>query len=992
MPPVHPIELAAITASNLASDLLQPAAIEASNPVQVSAWCTPDRVSLGEAQQASYTSVEPGWRWGPVWSTAWFRLKGCLPSGQGTPAVQFSSGTEALLYLPDGRSWQGLDMYRDLVRLPGDCNGELDLHIEAACNRPLGATLFWWDPPEDHARWNESLPGRFERANLVRLHEPTWQLAVTIDFAVRLLRALPRTSVEAQCIVDALRSTSRMVDDADPRSTSAAALEALQEALKGRAQQSDVIAVGHAHIDTAWLWPIAETRRKIRRSWATALRLMDRYDDFHFTASQAQQYAWLEEDDPDLFQDIAARVREGRWEANGAMWVEPDCQVPSGESLVRQFLLGTAWWQSRFADAAPQSVLYLPDTFGFPASLPQLVVQAGLERFITNKICWNEVTAFPHVDFNWQGIDGTRIATHFTPGHTYNAALEPRDLLGAQANAMADGPGRTSSWLQPFGYGDGGGGPTDDMVERARLCAACDGLPAVRMGRLDQFVRGVSTEARAIWDGELYLELHRGTFTTHGWLKRQHLAAEEGLRLAEVLSNTNAVDRVQTRRALEPAWQRLLLQQFHDILPGSSITAVYDDVRRDLAAVQAEVMARIDGCLAPGDEAFNPASTEREGVVMTSLGPRWHDAAPPLSSVPMQAELPDRIEPVGVDGRTLDNGLLRCRIGDDGAVHDLQSTDMTCPLQGPLSRLCLYRDRPRRWEAWDIDREYAQQPIELPPPASIEVIESNAMQAIIEVKRDIGHGSAAVQRYVLRAGSPLLEVELEIDWAESQRLLRCSFQTDIRASDARFGIQFGHIRRAAHRNTPFDEARFEVPGHRWMDFSEPGRGLAVLDRGIYGKSACHGELGLSLLRAPTFPDPEADRGTHLLHWAMLPHGGDPLAGGVVAAAEVFAGRNMVTGVQHVDAPFALSVSRPAAVELAACKGAQDDAGRIIRLVEMHGAHGSATMQWPAPVVVTACDLHEQPTELPGLDHNGTLTKVPLRPFGVCTLRVEDDSA
>jgi alpha-mannosidase len=992
MPPVHPIELAAISASNLAFDLLHPAAIEASNPMRAGAWCTGDRVTLDEARQAVFTPVQPGWRWGPVWSTAWFQLEGRLPEGDGTPAVQFSSGTEALLYLQDGRSWHGLDMHRDLVRLPAQSVGDVALHVEAACNRPLGATLFWWDPPEDHARWKEAMPGRFERANLVRLHEPTWLLAVTVDFAVRLLRKLPSTSIEAQRIVDALGRTARMVDDANVRSTSQAALDALQAALKGTPQPFDVIAVGHAHIDTAWLWPIAETRRKIRRTWATALRLMDRYDDFHFTASQAQQYAWLESDDPELFQAIAARVKEGRWEANGAMWVEPDCQIPSGESLVRQFLLGTAWWKRQFGEAARQTVLYLPDTFGFPASLPQLVVQAGLERFITNKICWNEVTVFPFVDFDWRGIDGTTVAAHFTPGHTYNAAMEPADLIGAQTNAMARGPGRTSSWLQPFGYGDGGGGPTDEMVERARLSAQCAGLPAVAMGRLDQLRRGEVTGDRAIWDGELYLEMHRGIFTTHGWLKRQHLAAEEGLRLAEVLSSTNALDRVETRRALEPAWQRLLLQQFHDILPGSSITAVYDDVRRDLAAVQAEVMSRIDGCLAPGEEAFNPASTTREGVVMTSHGLRWHDAAPPLSSVPMQADLPDRIEPVRVEGRVLDNGLLRCRIGDDGAVYELQSSNATRSIPGPLSRLCLYRDRPRRWEAWDIDREYADNPIELPGPSSIEVVEANAMQAIIEVKRDIGIASAAVQRYVLRAGSPLLEVELEIDWAESQRLLRCSFQTDIRASDARFGIQFGHIRRSAHRNTPFDEARFEVPGHRWMDLCEPGRGLAVLDRAIYGKSACHGELGLSLLRAPNFPDPEADRGTHLLHWALLPHGGDPLAGGVVAGAEVFAGREMVTGVQHVEAPFVLDVSQPAAIELAACKGAEDDRGRIIRMVEMHGAHGTATMRWPSPVRVSACDLHEQPMHLEGLEHDGTFTSVPLRPFGVITLRIEDLTA
>ena len=458
MPPVEPIEFAAINAEHLATELLGPAIFAASTPAQVTAWQSADRVDFDTALGMPHEPVQPGWRWGPVWSTAWFKVQGNMPEGEGTPAVQFSSGTEALLYLQDGRSWHGLDMYRDVARLPEDSAGEITVHVEAACNRPLGATLFWWDPAEDHARWAEDAPGRLGEVCLVRVHEPTWRLKVALDFGARLLRALDAASPQARHVADALARVSTMIDDVDVRGTTPEALGFLEDAFKGHAQSTQVTGIGHAHIDTAWLWPIAETRRKVRRSWATALRLMDRYDDFHFTASQTQQYAWLEEDDPALLAAIGERVKEGRWEANGAMWIEPDCQIPSGESLVRQFVHGTAWWKGRFGEAAPQSVLYLPDTFGFPASLPQLVELAGVRRFVTNKICWNEVTAFPFVDFTWRGIDGTQVPAHFTPGHTYNAAMEPQDLVGAQANAMADGPLRTTAWMQPFGWGDGGGG------------------------------------------------------------------------------------------------------------------------------------------------------------------------------------------------------------------------------------------------------------------------------------------------------------------------------------------------------------------------------------------------------------------------------------------------------------------------------------------------------------------------------------------------------
>jgi alpha-mannosidase len=301
----------------------------------------------------------------------------------------------------------------------------------------------------------------------------------------------------------------------------------------------------------------------------------------------------------------------------------------------------------------------------------------------------------------------------------------------------------------------------------------------------------------------------------------------------------------------------------------------------------------------------------------------------------------------------------------------------------------LYRDRPRRWEAWDIDQAYEASPIALPKPCSVDLVEQSELHAVIEVKRSIGASSTAVQRYTMHAGSGVLSVELTVQWRESKRLLRCGFDTDIRAVDAIFGIQFGHIRRATHRNTPFDEARFEVPGHRWMDISEPGRGLAVLDQGIFGKSAHGGQLGLSLLRGTTFPDPHADQGTHVLRWALMPHHGQPLEAGVVAEAEVFSGRGVQFGVAQSPPPFTIDVSKHAAIEIAACKGAQDDRGRVLRLVELHGAHGMAVLQWPKAVNVTATDLHEQPIASEAVAHAGDRTQVTIRPFGVITLRIED---
>jgi len=1065
------LQYAAIRFENFVSEILLPAAFPERAPLDVAVWQTPDRVSPDVAFEQAYAPVALGWRWGPVWSTAWFRLRGSLPASMAGKrvALRFSSGTEALLW-KDGVPHQGFDPYRDLAflweRAP-DASGAvaLDLLIEAACNLPLGISTFWWDHAEQQTRWREKHPGRLEAAELVVVDEAVWRFAQGFDAARKILLTLPESDARAHELDRGLRALmARIPVRGAAMGSHAMAMHGacsslfpeLAALLMGRGAQTPVVcdAVGHAHIDTAWLWPIAETKRKCTRTFANVLRLQERFPHFHFLCSQAQQYAWIEERSPELFAEISARVAEGRWEAAGAMWIEPDCTCPSGESFVRQILHGCAYWQSRFGAVAPQRFLYLPDTFGFPASLPQIMAQAGLDTFITNKMSWCETNKFPNVTFRWRGLDGTEILTHLTPGHNYNSAIEPKEFQYGVKNLVEQDGARIPMYLQPFGYGDGGGGPTAEQIERANIGARCDGLPRVEQKSVHSFCEDLHQAQRAlwrkgqdikVWDGELYLELHRGTYTSQAWIKEANRRAEGMLRLGEALACAragvmgDAANAEATRVALDGTWKTVLLNQFHDILPGSSIKEVYDDAREQLDEVRREAMRAVQGgmawmagavgnAIAPSSPEqlviFNPASTAQSGTLATEDGEVLAIRVPALGIQvidPARAPQPDAHEAVHVDGeRTLRNGLVSVTIDDAGRISELRRIGDDRVANGsdhhgeqlPMNQLVIYEDRPRRWEAWDTDRDYQEQAMRVISAAErITVSKRSPLLAEITVERPLGQASRLVQRYRLLAGSPRVDIVTDIEWHEEQKLLRALFPCAVRARRATFGIQFGHIERATHDNTSWERAQFEVPGHNWMDMSEPGLGVAVLDDGKFGRSAKHGVLGLSLLKAPNFPDPTADRGHHRFTYSVLAHAGDWRAAGVDAQAEqlnnplvgaMTRGANVAasgsTAFSATDGRIAngwqavaVDTSGAAHMEIAALKPSEQAGGIALRVVEVRGGSGIATVRWGFPVgAVCAADLFEKPVDIDGFAHDATtgLTRFAVRPFQIVTLRAD----
>ncbi|QOJ01370.1 MAG: alpha-mannosidase [Phycisphaeraceae bacterium] len=999
-----------------------------------------------------FTPVEPVTLWGPRWATAWFRLRANVPprfAGR-TVVARFSSGTEALVWttvpLASPPRWtplQGLDLNRDRVGLfPASARGgePVELFIEAACNHPFGVTGFEWDPSEVHARWNSPTPGRLERAELAVLDTHALALRDAYAFAVGLLAECPFDSARFATLAHALaRATRSLPPDpalwpahADAVDRAAGILhDALRVPAPGSATHA--VAVGHAHLDTAWLWPIRETKRKLLRTFSNQLRIIDRHPGYVFLASQAQHYAWAEELAPDLFDRIARAVREGSWEPGGAMWIEPDVNNADGESLIRQILAGTRYWESRFGDHGRQSFLYLPDTFGFGASLPQIMRLAGLSTFITNKLHWNQTNPFPHTTWLWRGIDGSTVLAHNTPGKDYNATNTPRELRRGESSHRdkdlqrhtPDGPAPGARWLQPFGFGDGGGGPTEWSIRYAQLAESCDGLPRVTLGRADTFGRDLAKDldlAREqgreipVWDGELYLELHRGTLTTHAAVKRANRLAEESLKAAELAlacGTPNARD--AARATLDHAWKLTLLNQFHDILPGSSIGWVYRDTAREHDAVLAATAGILESSadalrrrvgVTSGAIVLNTTSRPAHAVVETHGQPLLVGPVPAMGVAPLAPRTPETPARAKVAAgiATLSNNRLRATIDHRGRILALSlhnGPDLV--RDAPMNQLVLYEDRPVMWDAWDIDPSYAEKPQPADAPGEWRLVHDGPARAAVELTRPLTPRSTITQRFTLDADSPRLDLVTTVEWRESHALLRALMPTGLAPglSTLTTACHLGHLTRPTHRNTSHERARFEFPAQGWVDLSVPGLGLALMADAKFGFSHAEGVLGLSLLRAPTHPDPDADRGAHRFTYSLVPHAGDGRAAGVAHQCDLLRAPLAVLGegpapAGHTWAPFEVACDGHADAAVAAFKPAEPDpfnpgAQRrlILRLYERAGTPGRCTVRWNLPVrSVSPTNLLERPMDLPGFSHREHTTTLDLRPFQIVTLAAD----
>ncbi|TVR95645.1 MAG: alpha-mannosidase [Trueperaceae bacterium] len=811
---------------------------------------------------------------------------------------------------------------------------------------------------------------------------------------------------------------------------------------------------GHAHIDLAWLWPLEETRRKAVRTFETVLGLMDRYPHFHFNQSSAQLYAYVEEDDPALFERIRARVAEGRWDVVGGMWVEPDGNLLAGESWARQLLHGQRYFERAFGVRA--RVCWLPDTFGYTGNLPQLLAQAGVPSFFTTKLNWNETDTFPHDLYEWEGLDGTRVLAHafYNPNGGYNGHVEPFDL--GETWRHFRGKQRHDQSLLSFGYGDGGGGPTDAMLEAFERLRDVPGLPRLEMGRVETFFERVDRSALPVWVGEKYLEFHRGTYTTQARTKALHRRLEHELVAAEAAATLAALGGADDPHdTLYDAWTVLLRNQFHDILPGSSIRTVYETAEREMGEALQRVTNVRDVALgtlsAPGARALvvwnlsldarplrcaTPIPAGGAGLELTLadgtpvphartdtqlLVSLEHVRVPALGYLTLYLGPPgdeaagsdapgDRAasQPGAVSGSAneLENEHLRIRVAADGTLESVYDKDAAREvLAGRGNALWAYVDVPRQYEAWEIDHDYERDGVEVVASQPPELVEAGPVRASLRVTRRFEQ-STIVQEYRLSAGARRLDVVTRVDWRGRRQLLRALFPLAVRHHEATFETAFGAVARPTHRNTSWDEARFEVPGHRWADISEAGYGASLVNDAKYGYSAHGGTLGLTLLRAPVFPDPFADEGEHEFTYALYPHTGDWRTGTVAEGHDLNSPLVVVAvpadgaegGAAAGTAPGAAAGAwRPErsfvacdtpSLRLASLKRAEDGDDLVLRLYDAHGARGTARLTFDLPIAAArACDLLEEPlSDDEARVEDGRLA-VPFTPYGVTTWRL-----
>ncbi|NYD78858.1 alpha-mannosidase [Arthrobacter cupressi] len=974
-------------------------------PLTLSSWDVPgEPVPAAEAIHQVYTPLEHGSAWGRAWSTKWIRLEGEVPDGWGAAdgttvevVVDLGFGLDApgfqcegIAWRPDGTIIKAISPRNQHVPLKLLGGGmSVDFYVEAAANPDLSqGWTFASTPLGDKATAGEEPRYRLGRIAIAELNETVWELHQDIWTLGGLMHELPMDLPRRHAI---LRAFERMLDIMDPddiAGTAAAGRAALAGALASPAYASahELLATGHAHIDSAWLWPVRETIRKCARTFSNVVALMDDNPDFVFSCSSAQQLAWIKEFYPELFVRIREKVKAGQFVPVGGMWVESDTNMPGGEAMARQFLEGKSFFLEEFGVDCQEA--WLPDSFGYSGTLPQIVKSAGSRWFLTQKISWNQVNRMPHHTFNWEGIDGTRLFTHFPPVDTYNSELHPRELAHAERNYREHGRGSIS--LVPFGYGDGGGGPTREMVAAAHRTADLEGSPKVRLGSARDFFEQAEAEypELPVWVGELYLELHRGTYTSQANTKQGNRRSEHLLREAELWCATAAVrsDYAYPAAELKKLWRLVLLQQFHDILPGSSIAWVHQDAERNYAAVARELEGIIAGAakalLGEGDTPFllNAAPQSRGGV-------------PALAAA--QAAAPG--EPVGAlehdGGYVLDNGVIRAVLDANGLLISLRDHASSREAMAPGqygNHLELFRDTPNEWDAWDIDEFYRHNVRSLAEALSLR-FERDGGDAVVVVERAAG-SSTITQRIRLAPGSPSLDISTAVDWQEREKLLKVSFPFDVRADRSASETQFGHVFRPTHSNTSWEAAKFEICAHRWIHVGEPGYGVAVANGSSYGHDVTRAirddggtttNVRVSLLRAPKFPDPQADRGLHVLELSVRP--GAAIADAVEEGYRRNLAPRVVAGAKAAEPLVTVSGK---AIVVEAVKLAEDGSGDVIvRLYESLGERSTGVVManFEARSVRTV-DLLERPVDAPGVAAGKDNARLTLRPFQLVTLR------
>jgi alpha-mannosidase len=979
--------------------------------------------------------------WGGYDRTAWFRTTVTVPQGfSGMPVGVVLDLPEALLFV-NGKPYSGLDANHQEVLLTEKAKAgqTFRLAIQAYSGRTKDVS-------------------HFKRADLVVIYPTAKILHSALSFFRELEKMYGSGTTESKDLRELIRRTLIYLKYFKPEGEEypnaiGRALNFLHNTLETEftaGSEGLVHLLGQSHLDLAWLWTIKEARRKVARTFSSMVRLLDEYPEFRYTQSQAQLYEFLETDYPSLAKEVRAHIESGRWEVTGSTWVETDCNIPSGESLVRQIMLGKRYFKSQFG--VDTDIFWVPDSFGYTASLPQIMKKTGIRYFFTTKLAWNDTTKFPYNSFWWEGIDGSRILSHMPPvGLEGNAT--PKDLrkawLAYQQKEI------TPSVMMTYGFGDGGGGVTKKQILTSRFMRTLPTLPQARISSAKEFFESLAQAAAdlPVWKGELYLEKHRGALTTLGWIKKANRTAEIGLYTAELLATLAALNPAAKGRQarypgaeLDAAWKTLLTNQFHDIICGTCIPEVFTAAQEDFARISELTRKALDTSLA---QLRTPVQKEQNGwtiSVFNSLP--WKRSDYVEFSVPGTDKsfrvTDDRGQtcPWQLLGRSKGTTRLLCYIEDIGAlsgrtlsvvpqkgqeVEPSQWRIGTKQIESPLYRIRLdgkgslasiyerrtrreilaggtrgnvlqaFTDKPKEWEAWDIDAEAETKQHECLRVQSVTTLEQGPLRVVIEIVFKSDRGSVIKQRMMLYHKLARIDFATAADWHERQTLLKVAFPLNVRAQAATYEIQFGSLERASKAKTPQDKAKFEVSAQQWADLSDKKFGVTLVNDSKYAYDIKENVMRLTLLRSPHYPhelDPSKqtdsktmDQGPHQFRYGLVPHHGDWRSGGSVRSAREFNQPLLVLPGVALRPIEPLLRTLPNGIFLSTVKKAEDGQDTIIRLYEGHGASAKVTLEFGYSVdQATECDLLEQPVA----KLKSTKGKLALKfgPYEIKTLRLK----
>ncbi|OTB08838.1 glycoside hydrolase family 38 protein [Hypoxylon sp. CI-4A] len=894
--------------------------------VQLSTWAAPglSRPTFDEAVKGTYRPTHVGESFGPSWATHWFKVILNVPDelrNKEHLEFQWDSNCEGMVWTDDGKPLQGLTGGGERVEwiLPKSFRDGKDhtIFIEMACNsmfgNPTGGDTI--QPPDP----NKSF--QLVKADICAVNLDARQLWIDTWIIGDAAREFPEDSWEQH---KALNVVTNIIDSfvLGDKESIKKGRKIAQEYIGSSVDSSkvydseltpQVFGIGHCHIDTCWLWPWAETKRKVARSWSNQCDLMDRYPELNFACSQAQQYKWLKTLYPYAFDRVKQKVKERRFHPIGGSWVEHDTNMPSGESLVRQFLYGQRFFESNFGERS--RTFWLPDTFGYSSQLPQICRLAGMDRFLTQKLSWNNINNFPHTTFNWVALDGSQVICHMPPAETYTSEAEFGDVKRSVTQHKSMDQDHTS--LLVFGKGDGGGGPTWQHIEKLRRCRGISDqvgrLPRVHLGNsVDDFFDKLEEKADSLvtWYGELYFELHRGTYTTQANNKRNNRKSEFLLRELELLATIASLKYSSykyPKAEFDEMWEATLLCQFHDCLPGSAIEMCYDD-SDELYAKVFETGKAIYSDIYKlfGVTPVGSSGVSGEPVALSTLP--WHrKEIVELSETAVgvacgsgnivnikpfktRASKAVTIEEVGEGIFVMQNDQLTVRVenGNITSLFDRKVGREIISKGGKANQLVIFDDKPLYWQAWDVE-VYHLDTRQVVPYGKTKIFEDKEHRVSVLTEANVGENSSIKTILSLSAAiegqQSYVESTAHVDWHETMKFLKVEFPVDIRNTEASYETQYGIVKRPTHYNTTWDMAKFEVCCHKFADLSEHGYGVSILNDSKYGFATCGSLMRLSLLRSPKAPDAHADMGKHVIRWAILPHQGE------LSATTVRAGYN-----------------------------------------------------------------------------------------------------